>query len=65
MTCPICGQDTVRSYKPFCSKRCADRDLARWFNGSYTVASQDPDETEDLEEALSRAEPAKPAPKPH
>lgn len=37
MSCPICGKDTVQTYRPFCSKRCADRDLANWFNGDYAV----------------------------
>ena len=25
------------NYKPFCSKRCADVDLQRWFTGSYVI----------------------------
>jgi hypothetical protein len=40
MTCPICAEDTVQAYRPFCSKRCADLDLAKWLNGSYAVPSQ-------------------------
>ncbi len=46
MNCPICGEDTVTRFRPFCSKRCADVDLAKWLNGSYSVPSQreeDPD----------------------
>ena len=35
--CPICGQRTVPEYKPFCSKRCADVDLQRWFTGRYAI----------------------------
>ena len=53
--CPICGKLFVGDdYAPFCSKRCADVDLGRWFNGSYAVASEDLDEVEtmELEEAL-------------
>ncbi|WP_375691439.1 DNA gyrase inhibitor YacG [Pseudooceanicola sp. LIPI14-2-Ac024] len=53
MTCPICGEKTAADYRPFCSARCADRDLARWFNGSYAVPSEDP---EDLEKALEETE---------
>lgn len=49
MSCPICGKPTVQATRPFCSKRCADLDLARWLNGSYAVPSTDP---EDIEEAL-------------
>ncbi|WP_082688843.1 DNA gyrase inhibitor YacG [Ruegeria marisrubri] len=40
MSCPICGEATVKVYRPFCSKRCADLDLAKWLNGSYAVPSQ-------------------------
>ncbi|MCR9127646.1 MAG: DNA gyrase inhibitor YacG [Rhodobacteraceae bacterium] len=47
MSCPICKKPTMRQYRPFCSSRCADLDLARWFNGAYAVPSQDPDDTED------------------
>ena len=32
MSCPICGKDTKPETRPFCSKRCADVDLARWLN---------------------------------
>lgn len=53
MSCPICAEDTNSSYRPFCSRRCADKDLARWFNGSYAVASRDPD---DIEKAAEEAE---------
>ncbi|MEX0369502.1 MAG: DNA gyrase inhibitor YacG [Tateyamaria sp.] len=45
MSCPICGAETEAKYRPFCSKRCADLDLARWMNGSYAVPSQREDET--------------------
>lgn len=40
--CPICGKPAHADYRPFCSKRCADVDLARWLNGSYAIpASED------------------------
>ncbi|WP_112663038.1 DNA gyrase inhibitor YacG [Microvirga flavescens] len=35
--CPICGKPAVTEYKPFCSKRCADVDLQRWFTGRYAI----------------------------
>jgi endogenous inhibitor of DNA gyrase (YacG/DUF329 family) len=53
MICPICDGKTTVSYRPFCSKRCADIDLGKWFNGTYAVPSQD---SEDLENALDQAE---------
>ena len=41
--CPICGRPTEQSYRPFCSRRCADVDLSRWLRGTYAI----PDEAED------------------
>ena len=60
--CPICHKlFTGEQYAPFCSKRCADVDLGRWFNGSYAVASEDLDEleVEELGEALENAQQTK------
>jgi len=64
MSCPICKGETTSQYRPFCSRRCADIDLAKWFNGSYAAPSQDP---EDIEAALDAAEAAlnETPPKPH
>ena len=53
---PICGKETAdEKYRPFCSKRCADIDLGRWFDGSYAVPAQELDEAdyEELEKELS------------
>ncbi|MGR3464059.1 DNA gyrase inhibitor YacG [Limimaricola sp.] len=55
MACPICGKETVQSYRPFCSKRCADVDLARWLSGGYAVPSQDPDDAEEALDAAAKA----------
>jgi endogenous inhibitor of DNA gyrase (YacG/DUF329 family) len=44
--CPICGKPTDERFKPFCSKRCADVDLHRWFSGSYAIPVTE-DEEED------------------
>lgn len=35
--CPICGKKPVAPYRPFCSKRCADIDLAHWLRGDYVI----------------------------
>jgi endogenous inhibitor of DNA gyrase (YacG/DUF329 family) len=35
--CPICRKPATAEFKPFCSARCRDRDLARWFNDGYAV----------------------------
>ncbi|PYC46443.1 DNA gyrase inhibitor YacG [Litorivita pollutaquae] len=52
MSCPICGRKSTEACRPFCSDRCKDVDLARWFTGGYAVPSQDPD---DIEEAIEQA----------
>ncbi|EDZ46614.1 DNA gyrase inhibitor YacG [Leisingera daeponensis] len=56
MSCPICGGESQKSFRPFCSKRCADIDLGKWLTGVYSVPSQDP---EDIENALEEAERAR------
>ncbi|HST90985.1 MAG TPA: DNA gyrase inhibitor YacG [Brevundimonas sp.] len=36
--CPICRRKPAEeAYKPFCSKRCADVDLQRWFSEGYAI----------------------------
>ncbi len=35
--CAVCGKPAAREHWPFCSKRCADVDLQRWFTGRYAV----------------------------
>jgi endogenous inhibitor of DNA gyrase (YacG/DUF329 family) len=35
--CPICRKPVDPVLKPFCSKRCADIDLNRWFTGAYAI----------------------------
>jgi endogenous inhibitor of DNA gyrase (YacG/DUF329 family) len=35
--CPICRKQRIEQFHPFCSQRCKDRDLARWYSGSYAV----------------------------
>ncbi|QIG52143.1 DNA gyrase inhibitor YacG [Nordella sp. HKS 07] len=42
--CPICGKPSQQKYHPFCSARCADVDLNRWFGGRYAIpAEEEPD----------------------
>jgi hypothetical protein len=40
--CPICKAMSVAKYHPFCSRRCADIDLHRWFTGRYAVPAVEP-----------------------
>jgi uncharacterized protein len=50
--CPICGKPAELLFRPFCSKRCADVDLHRWFSGSYSVpVTEDEEEDERREES--------------
>ena len=45
--CPICGKPTQETYKPFCSKKCADIDLGRWLKGTYVIHTDErPKETD-------------------
>ncbi len=42
--CPICGAAQTARFRPFCSRRCADLDLGRWFTEAYSVPAEDEDE---------------------
>ena len=55
MACPICEAKTEAAFRPFCSKRCADIDLAKWMSGSYAIASENPDDFDELVEELEKA----------
>ena len=44
--CPICGKPAAETFRPFCSRRCADVDLNRWLSGVYAVPIKE-DEDED------------------
>jgi uncharacterized protein len=44
--CPICGRPRDEKFKPFCSKHCADVDLARWIEGRYAIPGKETDEDE-------------------
>lgn len=56
--CPICGKDARQDTRPFCSRRCADIDLARWLGGSYVIAGGSSDADEDGDDAAAGAVPA-------
>jgi endogenous inhibitor of DNA gyrase (YacG/DUF329 family) len=48
--CPICGRPAAAATRPFCSARCADIDLGRWFGETYRLpAEPSPDAEEDEE----------------
>jgi len=52
MNCPVCSQPNVPDYHPFCSRRCADIDLGRWFNEDYRIPAEDHAEDEEAEADL-------------
>lgn len=42
--CAVCGKPQGADYRPFCSRRCADVDLQRWFSGRYAVPAVENEE---------------------
>ncbi len=56
--CTICGKPVVKPHAPFCSARCREVDLNRWFTGSYAVAAVELDDVEmdEIEQALAKPE---------
>lgn len=43
--CAMCGRPVDAAFKPFCSKHCADADLAKWLGGDYKLPTNEaPDE---------------------
>ena len=40
--CSSCGAPVIKEFAPFCSKRCADVDLGRWFKGSFAIPGDMP-----------------------
>jgi uncharacterized protein len=54
-SCPICGKPTVEQFRPFCSPRCKDVDLNRWFKGAYAIpAAESADDSDEQERDVSR-----------
>ncbi|HTJ01833.1 MAG TPA: DNA gyrase inhibitor YacG [Methylovirgula sp.] len=51
--CPICSKPSVVSYRPFCSKRCADIDLHRWLAGGYAIPVTPEADDEDMPDPAS------------
>ncbi|MGB7407128.1 MAG: DNA gyrase inhibitor YacG [Pontixanthobacter sp.] len=45
--CPICKKPRNAEFAPFCSSRCRDKDLNRWFNDGYAVPGR-PASPEDI-----------------
>ena len=45
--CANCGKPQDVKFRPFCSKRCADVDLNRWFKGNYAIPVVEENEAPD------------------
>jgi endogenous inhibitor of DNA gyrase (YacG/DUF329 family) len=41
INCPVCRKPVEAAYRPFCSKRCADIDLGRWFGETYAMPTEE------------------------
>jgi len=53
--CPICRKPAAARFRPFCSGRCKDVDLNRWFKGAYAIpAVESEDDSEGHEAARPR-----------
>ena len=53
--CSHCGKPASQRYRPFCSKRCADVDLARWLGGTYVIPGGNQDADQDGDSAPGAA----------
>ena len=49
--CPICGRPVGAAHRPFCSRCCAEEDLARWLTGRYVIPANPENDDEGLEAA--------------
>lgn len=47
----------MAEWRPFCSQRCADADLANWLSGNYRIPSAEDDAT-DADEEEEASDPA-------
>ena len=52
--CPICRAPAELAFRPFCSARCRDVDLARWLGGGYAIAGGEAAADEDGEDAAAQ-----------
>jgi len=53
--CVLCDAAVSPDFRPFCSRRCADIDLQRWFSGAYALPVEEDDSTPEADEANPRS----------
>ena len=56
VTCPLRRQPAEAPHTPFCSRRCAQRDLGKWLTGDYTIPAQEAMEDSDVKTLLAAHE---------
>ena len=49
--CPTCGSPVKKEFRPFCSRRCAELDLGRWFREDYRIPAEEPPEGDEQTES--------------
>ena len=54
--CPTCGEMASNAARPFCSSRCADIDLGRWFQGKYAIPAVDAADDTIIDAMIAEAE---------
>ena len=54
--CPLCQKPSEALHRPFCSRRCAQRDLGKWLTGDYTIPAHEAMEDSDVETLLAAHE---------
>ena len=54
LVCVLCRcRSATPTFHPFCSRRCADLDLARWLGDGYRIPGRADDPDEDADFAAS------------
>tara|TARA_B100000405_G_scaffold29114_1_gene20622 strand:+ start:209 stop:412 length:204 start_codon:yes stop_codon:yes gene_type:complete len=38
--CPMCKQLSNAKFEPFCSEKCANKDLGNWLTGKYYIPGE-------------------------
>jgi endogenous inhibitor of DNA gyrase (YacG/DUF329 family) len=54
--CPICSKPAQPKFGPFCSARCADVDLGRWFVEAYRVPDLSSEDSEQQDSQIDDSE---------
>jgi endogenous inhibitor of DNA gyrase (YacG/DUF329 family) len=52
--CAICGKPATERFRPFCSVRCKNVDLNRWFKGAYAIPAVESEDDSEEQEPVRR-----------